>query len=50
MTYVLAIVLFTGEVAHYEYSTAQTCETALMDYMDQLTPKAVKTIECTKNG
>lgn len=46
-SYILTIILFSGNTIKMEYPTASVCENALYDTMDKVLPKNVKFADCT---
>ena len=50
MSYVMLVILFSGQVIKQEYPTKSICENALYDTIDRVLPKNVKAIDCKRVG
>lgn len=46
MTYILLIVMYTGQVSMVEYPSKSACEQTLLNNWDNGTYKKIKTLEC----
>ena len=46
-SYILTVILFSGNVIHMEYPTASVCEYAMYDTIDKVLPKNIKFADCT---